>query len=326
MQENKLQVIEDRSFKYLSNLRIARFSNNHLTLNNTLTLYHDEYGKKSPFHDCTSLEELHLDKNDISEIFGDWIISSLKLRILNLKHNKIPYITVSILIKIHNEINIHVYIHVKCNKFNFQTEDLQFVSNNIKVDLSYNNITHINLNAAEEVARFQNTRRDVIIHIDHNPIVCDCTLYHFLLYLEGRMHPHVQNYFHIIPGNLTCQSPPWLSDISVEGIKSSSLKCEVTDPCPSSCTCWEQPANRAFLVDCSRRNLTSVPHDIENLPDHELELNLEGNRLTRMLPLGDIGLSNTSISKLLLSNNNISDIALKELPSTAAVSETTLSS
>ena len=97
MEENRLQVIEDRSFNSLSSLLVAKFSSNRLTLNNSLILYHDEYGKKSPFHDCTSLEELYLANNNISEIFGDWIISSIKLRVLDLKYNKIPSISVSIL-------------------------------------------------------------------------------------------------------------------------------------------------------------------------------------------------------------------------------------
>ncbi|XP_076672912.1 toll like receptor [Andrena cerasifolii] len=287
MEENRLQVIEDKSFNSLSSLRVAKFSDNQLSLNNSLVLYHDEYGKKSPFHDCTSLEELYLSKNNISEIFGDWIISSLRLRVLDLKYNRIPSIS---------------------------TEDLQFVSNNIRVDLSHNNITHIYLGTAEEVARFQNISRDVIILVNDNPIVCDCDMYYFLRYLEGRMHPYVQNYFHIIPEALTCQSPAWLANTSVTQLKSTSLKCEITDPCPRNCTCWVQPDNKAFLINCSKRNFTSAPRDIKNLPDYQLELNLAGNQLTTMLPLANIGLNDTQVSKLSLSNNNISDISLDELP------------
>lgn len=287
MEKNRLQVIEDRSFNSLSSLLVAKFSDNQLTLNNSLILYHDEYGKKSPFHDCTSLEELYLSKNNISEIFGDWIISSLRLRVLDLKYNKIPSIS---------------------------TEDLQFVSNNIKVDLSHNNITHVYLGSAEAVARYQNTSRNVIILVNDNPIVCDCTLYYFLRYLEGRMHPYVQNYFHIIPDGLTCQSPAWLTNTSVTQLKSTSLRCEITDPCPGSCTCWVQPDNKAFLINCSKRNLTSAPRDIKNLPDYQIELDLAGNQLTTMLPLANIGLNDTQVSKLSLSNNNISDISLDELP------------
>ncbi|CAK9795656.1 Protein toll [Anthophora quadrimaculata] len=287
MQENQLKTIEDTSFNFLTNLRIAMFSYNQLTFNNSLFFYHDEYGRKSPFHGCTALEELYLAHNNISEIFGDWIISSLKLRILDLKYNRIP---------------------------NLATEDLQFLSNNIEVDLRHNQITHIYLNTAEEVAKFQQTPRDVIILVENNPVVCDCDIYDFLRYLEGRMHPYVQNYFHIIPGDLTCQYPNILTDIPVVNLKSKSLKCQEFDICPKDCTCWIKRNDKAFLVDCSHRNLTSVPGNIKTLPQHRLELNFTGNKLTRMSPLAEIGLNNVPISELLLSNNNIYDISVDELP------------
>ncbi|KOC59528.1 Protein toll [Habropoda laboriosa] len=287
MQENQLKTIEDTSFNSLTNLRVAFFSNNQLTFNNSLSFYQDEYGRKSPFHGCTSLEELYLANNNISEIFGDWIISSLKLRVLDLKFNKIP---------------------------NISTEDLQFLSNNIKVDLTHNQISHIYLNRAEEVAKYQHTARDVIILVENNPIVCDCDIYDFLRYLEGRMHHNVQNYFHIIIGNLMCRSPETLAEIAVANLKSKTLRCQEFDVCPKNCDCWIKRNDKAFLVDCSNRNLTSVPENIRTLPQHRLELNFAGNKLTRMSPLADIGLNNVPISKLLLSNNNIYDISVDELP------------
>ncbi|XP_078042792.1 toll like receptor [Augochlora pura] len=294
MSENQLQVIEDTSFKSLESLKIARFSNNLLTFNNSLSAYHDEYGNKSPFHHCFSLEELYLDRNNISEIFGDWTITSLKLKVLDLKYNQIPYIS---------------------------TQDLQFTSNEIKVDLRYNNITHIYLHSLEKIASTQRIARPVVIQVEDNPIACDCDLYDLLRYLEGKMHPYVQNYFHIIPGNLTCQSPKWSMNISVTNLKSETLKCEVMSPCPTSCTCWAKPYLRAFLVDCSYRNLTNIPRDIQLLPRHKLELNCEGNKLTQLLPLTDLGLSNATISKLLLSNTSISNVPLEILSSDLEVLE-----
>ncbi|XP_076649811.1 toll like receptor [Halictus rubicundus] len=297
MSENQLQTIEDASFKSLENLKIAKFSNNLLTFNNSLSAYHDEFGKKSPFHHCLSLEELYLDKNNISEIFGDWIIISLKLKILDLKYNQIPYIS---------------------------TQDLQFTSNEIRVDLRHNNIIHINLRSAEIVAKSQTNKRSVVILVEDNPIACDCNLFDFLRYLEGNMHPYVQNYFHIIPGNLKCQSPEGSMNISVSDLKSESLKCIVTSPCPKGCTCWQKPFKpfmATFLIDCSYRNLTSIPRNIQCLPLHKLELNLEGNKLTQLVPLTDLGLSNISMSKLLLSDTNISSVPLDVLPSDVEVLE-----
>lgn len=189
------------------------------------------------------------------------------------------------------------------------------------MDLTHNNIQHIYLNTAEKVASFQTLPRDVIILVEGNPIACDCDMYDFLRYLEGRMHPNVQNYFHIIPGNLTCQSPGWVQNIIVADIKSKSLKCEVLDPCPKQCTCWGKPHDRIFSIDCSYKNLSSIPNNIMSLPYYQLELNLTGNKLKRILSLADSGLINVPVTKLLLSDTNISNISLNELPSSIEVSK-----
>lgn len=95
MSENKLKEIEDMSFNFMPRLRIAVFSDNYLTFNTSMSNpYWDDYGKKSPFHSCTALEELYLDRNNISEIFGDWVISTLYLRILDLQFNQITQLSV----------------------------------------------------------------------------------------------------------------------------------------------------------------------------------------------------------------------------------------
>ncbi|XP_076299599.1 LOW QUALITY PROTEIN: protein toll-like [Lasioglossum baleicum] len=296
MSKNQLQTIHRASFKSLEKLKIARFSNNLLTLNSSLSLYRDEIWNISPslFHHCASLEELYLAKNNISEIFTDWTVSSVKLKKLDLRYNRIPHIS---------------------------AEDLQFTSNEIQVDLRYNNITHIYLNTAERLMTFQKVERPVVILVEDNPIACDCDLFDFLRYLEGNMHPYVQNYFHIIPGNLMCQSPEWSMNISVSHLKSTSLKCVVTSPCPTGCTCWAKPFDKACLIDCSYRNLTSIPRNIQCVHEYQLELNLEGNKLTQLVPLTYLGLSNVSISKLLLSGTNISNLPLDVLPSDVEVLE-----
>lgn len=155
----------------------------------------------------------------------------------------------------------------------------------------------------------------MLIFVEANPINCDCSAYDFLRYLDGRLHPYVQNYFHIIPQHLTCQSPGWLEGIEVTDLKSKQLKCQILDPCPDRCTCWLKRDDDTFLVDCSYKNLTNVPRDIKILPNFaRVELNLTGNKLTKMVPLTEIGLDDVQISKLLLSNNNINKISVNELP------------
>ncbi|XP_076766748.1 toll like receptor [Xylocopa sonorina] len=283
MQENQLKTIEDTSFYSLLNLRVAIFSNNQLTLNSSLFAFIDEYGPTSPFHKCKDLEELHLRNNNISQIFKDWVLTNSNLRKLDLSFNQIKYI---------------------------ETPDLQFFSNTIEVDLRHNQIEFIDLQLAEGIAISRHEGRNVIILIDNNPIVCDCNLYNFLRYLDGDMNSNVRGYFNIIPGNMTCQSPEWIQGIKVTNLTFRSLKCEVLDGCPEKCSCWRKPYDKAFLVDCSHRNLTSVPRSIKCLPGYHFELNLSNNKLTRF----EIDSKNKQISKLLLSNNNIYDISVNELP------------
>lgn len=206
-----------------------------------------------------------------------------------------------------------------------QSEDLQFLSTDIKVDLTFNKIQHIFLHNAEQLAKVQQNFHDAIIFVGNNPISCDCELYDFLRYIEGRMHSNVQSYFHIIPENLTCQSPEDLKNVSVTNLKSKSLMCTVNDTnldssCPEICDCFVKPEGNVFIFNCSHKNLTSVPSDIKSPGDvWQLELNFANNQFTRMPDLKN--LKRESIKKLLLSHNNISEIFLDELPKTIQVSQ-----
>ncbi|XP_050465403.1 protein toll [Cataglyphis hispanica] len=294
MEENQLMIISDHSFTSLNQLKIAKFSNNRLTLRSTFLGYKDEYGTNSPFHYCTNLKELYLANNNISEIFSDWKLSNLYLRILDLRYNNISSI---------------------------DSEDLQFLSSDIKVDLTYNKIQHIFLHNAEQIAEFQQAFHDAIILVANNPLNCDCGLYDFLRYIEGKMHSNVQNYFHIIPGNLTCQNPEDLKNVPVKMLKSESLMCTVNDTnleCPEICDCHVKPDGNVFIFNCSHRNLTSIPSNIKNPGDlWQVELNFANNQFTRMPDLKN--LKHESVKKLDLSHNNISEIFLDELPRTIQV-------
>ncbi|EZA52048.1 hypothetical protein DMN91_009805 [Ooceraea biroi] len=299
MQENQLVSISDQSFVSMKrSLKIVRLSKNHLTLQTTHGLeYRDEYGAKSPFAECESLEELYLANNNISEIFSDWVVSNPNLRQLDLKYNNISLIT---------------------------SADLQFLSSNIRVDLTYNKIRRISLHDAEELAANQEYSRNVIILVDNNPINCDCDLYDFLRYIEGEMHPKVQEYFHIIPRNLTCQGPPWLKNMRVTDLRSRTLTCKIDEgpniACPENCDCFFRPVDQTFIFDFTHRELTQVPSDIKK-PGYpwNLELNFNGNRLRRMPDLKRLGLER--VKKLGLSHNNISEIFLDALSSTIEVLE-----
>lgn len=96
VEDNHVTIMSSKSLNPTTKLRIARFSNNHLTLQSPEYIYPDVLGSHSPFHNCPSLEELYLANNTISAIFSDWMFINLKLRVLDLKYNNISVLKVSI--------------------------------------------------------------------------------------------------------------------------------------------------------------------------------------------------------------------------------------
>lgn len=212
---------------------------------------------------------------------------------------------------------------------------MQFISNDIRVDLTHNQIQHIFLHDAENLAIGQQYKhRNVIISVENNPLSCDCDMYDFLRYLEGEVHPDVQDYFHIKPGNLRCHSPEELKDISIDVLSSrrfsQSLTCRLknTDSitvCSERCDCFFRPMDKAFIFDCVNKQLTSVPSDIKE-PDISsirnfirtfdsisyFALNLSHNWLMHMPNLERMGLE-SPVKELVLSDNNISEISLDGL-------------
>ncbi|XP_076396662.1 uncharacterized protein LOC105663427 [Megachile rotundata] len=237
---NRLQEIEDTSFNSLKNLRSADLSYNQLTLSSSIK---NEYGNKSPFHNCTSLNVLNLRNNNISHIFEDWVKDHTQLRILNLRHNEISHIS---------------------------AEDLQFVSDNITVYLQHNKIQHIYMTRAEEIAKYQNKARAVNIFVGSNPTICDCNLYDFVRYLEGKMHPYVRNYFIIYPGyDLICHGPEQMYNVSVHTLKSKSSKYLNSKSHVKQCICRENEMDEIFVVDCASKDLVDAEIPWESALSHK---------------------------------------------------------
>ncbi|KAL0115503.1 hypothetical protein PUN28_010786 [Cardiocondyla obscurior] len=290
--QNHLTVISSQGFRPLNQLKIANLSDNYLTLKQSD--YQDEFGRWSPFRHNLLLEELYLANNSISEIFSDWILSDIQLRKLDLKHNNISYISAI---------------------------ELHFVSNEIEVDLTHNKIRHIIFDGAEILSQSDDHRAEILVN--DNPLHCDCTIYNFLRYIEGRMHPKVQRYFYIVTENLTCQSPSDLKNISVSDLKSKTLTCSYPKVCSEKCNCRIRPEDKTFIYDCSNRNLTSVPSDIRIPPgplkSESFEVDFSGNQLTQMPDLEAIGFK--PLKKLILSHNLISEISLNGLSNTIKVLE-----
>ncbi|XP_001604577.1 protein toll [Nasonia vitripennis] len=284
MENNCLSFIHLEAFSFLGNLRVARFANNRLSLHTGL---YDIFGHISPFHNCHSLEELYLAHNNVTEMHSDWLVSNVRLRELDLKHNAFNYL---------------------------ETEDLQFISSSLRVDLRFNNISRLVLTSLELIASNQSAPRDVTVEIDDNPIRCDCEVYELLRYLNGDMHPFVQNYVHLKPGKLSCRSPEYMRGSQLSELKAKSLKCLVEseqprpgDPCSpngGACTCWQRPEDKALLLDCAARNLSRAPEWIDARGAARIELDLRVNRLVEPPSMYKKGYE--KVTSLNLSRNRIS--------------------
>ncbi|XP_067206943.1 protein toll-like [Linepithema humile] len=226
------------------------------------------------------------------------------------------------------------------------TEDLLFSSNDIIVNLTHNKIRHIFLHNAKNITKVESkTNRTVKILVENNPLNCDCDVYHFLCYNESEMH-NIQSYFQMELDNLICHRPKKLEKVRIKNLTSDSkqylnkftCKIENTDSIivySERCDCFMKPEDKAFIYDCSYKNLTNVPHDIKEsnisliqnltkLIDTILHLHLKfsHNWLTQMPDLKKLELK--SVNELSLSHNIISYISLSELLTTLKICNATV--
>ncbi|XP_001604871.2 protein toll [Nasonia vitripennis] len=250
LEYNELSYIDAKAFAPLSQLRFARFANNKLTLDNCLA---DSFGQFSPFHSCSSLEELNLAHNNITKMYSDWTITGTNLRILDLSYNSFE---------------------------SLQAEDLQFMSNNIEVDLRYNNIHHVNLANLEYIsANESGNPRQASIFLSSNPIHCDCKIYDLVRYLDQQMDFPSGTKFYV--EDMVCDGPKHMAGLLVSRLKSHSIKC-LTETCASdsTCDCWMRPSDSTLLLDCAGRNLTNPPSWIDTHGAERVELDLSRNKLS----------------------------------------------
>lgn len=198
------------------------------------------------------------------------------------------------------------------------------------MDLTYNNISIIDLQNLEVVARGQvphQTPPNRRILLEGNPLMCDCKAYDLLRYLEDRLEPEARSMFEIIAGNLTCAAPPGWRGITVKQLSSRKIQCPLPKlgDCPHPCTCFERPADSALIVDCSGLNLSQSP---ASLPDplkldnrvlwprriklNHTELWLKRNSIVTLPWNTAPGYSR--VTQLYLSHNNISTLAAEQVP------------
>ena len=180
-------------------------------------------------------------------------------------------------------------------------------------------MTYIDLRTLEAWAVNSSRSHSVPISIENNPIQCDCRLYDFLRYLEGRLHPNVKNTLKLLIGKSKCHGPRDFRETAITDLRSKTFKCNVNErdigvKCPEKCNCYMRPENNDFIVDCSYKSLMEAPWKLDYPPNHRIdriELNLTGNYVRKMPDLGQNGYNKVTI--LALDHNNISSVTVNGL-------------
>ena len=182
------------------------------------------------------------------------------------------------------------------------------------IDLTYNNITVVDLSGEFETRFISEVRSKIDVLITNNPIQCDCFLYDFIRYLNNKMSPKVKEHLTIEAGTIECAGPEELKNTLLSSIKSEDYKCipfeneEFEGICPNVCSKWKKPYSKSLIFNCSYKNLIEAPETLCNLKNNEYtnELNLVGNFLKNTPNLNRKGYD--KVKTLLLSQNNIKTI------------------
>ncbi|KAI4472795.1 hypothetical protein M0804_015606 [Polistes exclamans] len=174
----------------------------------------------------------------------------------------------------------------------------------------------------------QTGKREVMVSVGHNPLLCDCNLYDLLRYLYDDMDMNVYNYIIIKVENLKCLYPNGMEGPELNQLHYTTYKCPeheyfgIVENCQFGCTCSIRPYDKTRILDCSNRNMSVFLIDMAKVNfvgRYPLILNLTGNVLTEIPSIEN--LKKINIIGLLLSNNNISQITLEKLPRSLKVLE-----
>ncbi|XP_046354687.2 protein slit-like [Haliotis rufescens] len=275
------------------------------------------------------LDELKLERNLISSLKQDTFAGMFTLRILDLSQNNIHTMEVGTL-GIHlpqlksidlsyNELetfdisNFNLYSFCEMNLNNnklrklvnnesLKTEMLEHRGPGM-VDFQFNNLTifpdweQLNVGNISSLGLLSNWGFD----IRDNHWICDCMLYSFVML--------AQKHYKAIDGrdyfNVRCENPPEYRGEIVIQMDPGKLVCNLTELCPSVCTCTGQPSVLNIFVDCVNAGLTELPFDLPDIGGLSLVIDLTGNSISVL----DGRPYLSRVRNLDLSNNDITRIS-----------------
>jgi Leucine-rich repeat (LRR) protein len=183
------------------------------------------------------------------------------------------------------------------------TGDFKILPAQTSVDYSNNEITSIDI--TRNFSKILN-----VIHLNDNPITCDCELQNFLTATKQNENFKVKS--------LRCYKPESLRGKLVDELEMVDLSCP-TNFCPEKCTC-DLSEDKTFLINCTNVGLEEFPFFPTGSFDDNLkiELHISRNRISNF-PHNWENLKN--IEKIFASDNQIKEINVENLPKSLKVLE-----
>ncbi|XP_043494499.1 toll-like receptor Tollo [Polistes fuscatus] len=308
IKNNKIETLPDKIFEDMEELGILDLSNNRMVC-----------VSRNLFLGMPLLYELNIERNQLQVIHKEGLTPLANLRIAMFSHNplKLSFVNGRLSVFYTNQYLEELYLSNSSIYYFF--DDWLIGNNNLRLlDLSHNSITNVTI---EEMLAWRWEKRNIVIDLKHNPLLCDCPLYDLLRYHERKMSNLVYNYYKIIMGNLTCVQPDGTNEIEISNLNSSTYVCleheyfKTEKKCQNDCTCSVRPSDKTRILDCSYKNMSEFLIDETRVifqRDNPIILNLTGNFLTE-IPSTEL-LYPINVTGLLLSNNKISSVTLDKLP------------
>lgn len=294
--KNKIQAIETETFQKNSLLEAVRLDGNFISDINgvfvalTKLLWLNLSENHLVWFDYAfvpgSLKWLDIHANFI-EILGNYykIQNEIHVKTLDASHNRL--VTLSAL-SIPNSVEL---LFINNNLISTIDIDTFLEKKNLtRVDIYANEIESLDINSLR-VTRVAEERSLPEFYISGNPFRCDCTMKWLLLInsITSRQYPRLMDLDNIICKESYARGERYLpvstlditdflckyDDYCPDGCHCCDFNnCNCKILCPSNCSCYHDSAKSTSVIDCSVKQLKSIPH---NFPVDATHIYLDGN-------------------------------------------------
>uniref|UniRef100_A0A0A9XC66 Protein toll n=1 Tax=Lygus hesperus TaxID=30085 RepID=A0A0A9XC66_LYGHE len=266
----------------------------------------DSFGTSSVFQSSVHLQTLLLSHNRLTRIgYSDWHNTLVKLKNIDLSYNNLSYVN---------------------------GDDFDF-SSGPTINLSFNNISVVDLNELESIAQFkfeglpttQMENRSSRVTLKGNPLICDCQAFSLMRLLREDMRPEVNYIVTVDSMDLICHEPLILHSKLVKDVDPDMVNCvwdrfEHGTKCPDKCECRFRPHSSSLIIDCHGRNLTTWPAVLPTPSNaNHTELYLYSNQLSTVPET--LHFSYTNVTHLYLAYNRLQSLNLSHFSPNISVIE-----